>query len=275
MNLNRRLLLVDLSHQVYRAAASHPTLTSDGMFTGGLYGFLVGLAAQIRRADATRVVVCADVKPYERSLTYPAYKQLRRKQADEALLMAYNQSLKLVKEALAVIGIPIHGQEGFESDDHIAHFTLSQRGRFDMIYAASNDSDLYQLLSIPNFNMMRRDDLVSEARLLELTGLTPAEFTLAHALMGTHNDIEGIPRVGEKTAFRAVKDPSLLRKLREQWGALITRNEQLIQLPHPKLPRVGLPLSGSFRPRDLYRFCGHFDIEVTKPMLDSFEQVCP
>lgn len=270
-----RLLLVDLSYQTYRAVASHPMLTSGQTFTGGLYGFLVTLAKQIRETAATRVVVCQDLKPYLRSQVYPKYKTLRREKADEDLLRAFQQSLKLVVEALGVIGVPVFGQQGFESDDCIASFVLQLRHRYEAIYAASNDSDLYQLLWVPNFKMLRKDDLMDEAKLLQTTGLTPAEFTLAHTLMGTHNDIEGIPRVGEKTAIKAVKDPALLRKFTEQWGELIRRNKSLIRLPHPEYPRKPLPASGVFEARDLYRFCSRFDIEATKSMLDSFEQVCP
>lgn len=274
--MNQRILLaVDLSYQTYRATAAHPMLTCGPIFTGGLYGFLTTLAKQIRETKATQVVGCRDIKPYRRSLVYPQYKQLRKKDADEDLLRAFNQSMKLVLEALAVIGIPTMEQAGFESDDCIGWLATKGRSRFDLIYAASNDSDLFQLLDRPNFKVLRQDitDLMDAARLMKTTGLTPDEFMLASALQGTHNDIEGIPRVGEKTAQRAIKDPALMRTLRERWSPVIDRNLQLIKLPHPEFPRTPLPTPGVFNHRDLYRFCGRFDIEVTKNMIDSFSQV--
>lgn len=277
--MSRVLLAVDLSYQTYRAAAAHPMLTCGRVFTGGLYGFLTTLAKQIRETAATQVLVCKDVKPYRRSLLYPEYKQLRKKDADEDLLKAFNQSLPMVLDALAEIGIPVLGVDGFESDDIIGWVVTKHRSRYRTIYAASNDSDLYQLLGCPNFKVLRKDltDLVDAKRLASgPMGMTPAEFMLASALQGTHNDIAGIPRVGEVTAFKAVKDPGLMRTLRERWGDLIDRNLQLIKLPHPEFPRLGAPPAcGRFEARRLYRFCSRFDIEVTKSMIDSFEAVCP
>lgn len=272
------LLAVDLSYQTYRAAASHPMLTSGQTFTGGLYGFLTTLAKQIRETGATRVIACRDMKPYRRSLVYPEYKQLRKKDADEDLLRAFNQSMKLVLEVLDIIRVPAMGYEGFESDDCIAWAVKQHRSRFSMIYAASNDSDLYQLLGYENFKVLRKDlsDVVDRQRLLRSTGMNPDEYMLASALQGTHNDIAGIPRVGEVTAYKAVRDPGLMRSYRERWGELIDRNMSLIRLPHPEFPHVGLPapMTG-FSHRELYRFCGRYDIEVTKSMLDSFQQIAP
>ena len=275
----RNLLAVDLSYQTYRASAAHKQLTSGRTLTGGLYGFLVTLAKQIRETKATHVVVCRDLKPYRRSEVYPMYKQLRKKTADEELLLLYQESIPLVLEALDVIGIPTVGQPGFESDDCIGWFVERHRNRFDNIYAASNDSDLYQLLWVENFRVLRQgiEDVVDRERLAAgPLGMTPDEFMLASALQGTHNDIEGIPGVGQKTALKIVKDPGLLRQYRERWGEIIDRNLALIKLPHPEFPSTRLPSPAhSFELRELYKFCGRFEIEATKSMIDSFEQVCP
>lgn len=273
----RILLAVDLSYQSYRAASSHPNLTNaEGVFTGGLYGFLVSLAATIRETFATRVVICQDLRPYRRSLEYPEYKLLRKKTQDADLKKRADLSMEQIVAACRVIGLPILGVPGFESDDVIAHLVHTQRGRFDRIYAASNDSDLYQLLGHRRFRVYRKnlEDVVSLETLWRDTGLTPEQFMLASALQGTHNDIAGIPRVGPKTAIQAVKDPGTLRTFRERHNAVIERNLRLITLPHPDFPRdLALPPMGEFRHRDLYKFCAQYDIEVTSNMLNSFEQV--
>lgn len=272
------LLAVDLSYQVYRAAASHSNLTSaDGLFTGGLYGFLVSLAKAIRVTNATRAVVCLDLKPYKRSLLYPEYKQLRQKSSDPELKAKFDTSRAQVLAALVVIGIPLLGVPGYESDDIIAHLVRQHRHRFEAIYAASNDSDLFQLFTCPWFRMYHKDDAVMDgAKLFQATGLTPEQHSLATALMGTHNDVAGIPGVGEKTAIKAVKDPGLLRTYRERHNNLIERNLRLVRLPYDGFPRdVNVPAMGSFKHRLLYKFCDQFDIAVTGYMLDAFEKVCP
>lgn len=271
------LLGVDLSYQVYRAAAAHPMLTSKRTFTGGLYGFLTTLAKTIRETRAERVVICQDRKPYLRSIAYPMYKQLRKKKEDDELLMMYTQSMKLVLDALDEIGFPVWGIDGFESDDLIAHTVTQHRSRFDRIYAASNDSDLFQLFWCESFFVYKDEigNLVDARALMKKHGLTPSQFMLATALQGTHNDIEGINGVGPITAAKAAKDPALLRRYQDSHGSIIARNLSLIQLPHPEFPRsASIPtLERKFNAQRLYRFCGRYDIDVTKAMLDSFDQL--
>lgn len=273
----RILLAVDLSYQTYRAAAAHAGLTCGQVFTGGLYGFLQTLAKQIRVVGATHVVVCEDIKPYKRSEVYPSYKQLRKKNADEELLKAFNQSKPMVMEAMRVAGIPLVGIPGYESDDCIGSIARSHRHRFDLIYAASNDSDLFQLLCFDSFRLLKGSepsDIVDRKRIASGPfGMTPEEFMLAQALQGTHNDVEGIPGVGPVKAYQAVKNAAMMRHLRERWAAVIDRNVMLSQLPYPGMPRLDVPQQGEFNARALYRFCSRYDIDVTKSMVDSFEQV--
>lgn len=273
----RILLAVDLSYQVYRASAAHPMLTSGRKFTGGLYGFLTTFAKIVRETRATHVAICQDRKPYKRSELYPDYKQLRKKNADDELLKAFNQSMSLVINVLEECGLQIWGIDGFESDDLVAHCVNKYRHRFDHIYAASNDSDLYQLFWADNFSVYSKSitDTMNRKTLMEKTGLTPDQFMLSTALTGTHNDIAGIHLVGPVKAAKAIQDPVLMRQYREKHSAMIDRNLSLIQLPHPEFPKEArLPgLAHAFNARDLYRSCGALDIEVTYSMTQAFEQL--
>lgn len=273
MSAPRILLAVDMSYQVYRAAAAHPMLTSRRVFTGGLYGFFAFLGKAVRETQATHIAFCRDVKPYKRSEVYPAYKSFRKAKADDGLKEMFTQSMKLVLEGLEDSGARTWGLQGFESDDLIGHCVMKYRNRFDRIYAASNDSDLWQLLWADNFRIYRTGiaDVMSGDKLAR-KGFTPEEHMLATALMGTHNDIEGIPRVGEVTAFKAVKDAAAMRAMRERHGALIDRNLALIKLPHPEFPReVTIPTHEGFNRRTLYSYLGRYDIDVTGAMTSAFE----
>lgn len=274
------LLAVDLSHQVYRAAAAHKLLTSGDRFTGGLYGFLVSLAKQIRETGATSVVICRDMKPYRRSLIYPEYKQLRTKTRDEELYKRHVESMPYVLECIDELGLPVMAVPGFESDDCIAHIVRRSSERWEAIYAASNDSDLYQLFWCEWFRVLKAEvaDSIDYRNLKALPFCcTPEEWTLASALRGTHNEIAGIPGVGEIRALQAVKDPAKMRVYREQYSALIDRNIELIRLPHADFPRhLQIPQATKpFDHRGLYRFCARFDVEVTPTMVASFEKVLP
>lgn len=275
--MSRRLLAVDLSNQVWRNLHANWALRNKaGTFTGGLFGFLTSIAAYVRDVKATDVVICRDMKPYVRSLEYPQYKALRAKLIDEDTRAAFEASMVQVLGVIDVLGLPVMAAPGFESDDCIARLVDQHRNRFELIVAASNDSDLHQLLVTPNFKVMGKGfaQAVDADILFANTGLTPEQFTITLALQGTHNDIEGIPGVGPVTAARAIRDPALMRRMREQHLDLINRNLRLIKLPHPDFPALGIPLrSRRFDARAFYRYLAPFDITATRTMLDAFESV--
>jgi 5'-3' exonuclease len=279
MAIEKVMLAVDLSFQIYRAAASHQGLyDSSGTYTGGLYGFMQSFAKAVRETGAMRCVVCRDSKPYRRSADYPKYKQLRADRKDSGLGELYTATEPLVLDLLAVAGVPVWSVPGFESDDLIAAIVRDGIG-CGRIYAASNDSDLYQLLDDPGFRIYRDGigNTVSRDSLMQSHGLTPAQFALAAALTGTHNDIEGIPGVGPKRARDAVLDPAKMRKLREQHAEVIDRNAALIRLPHQDFPPRSRPPSPGPRmtSQAFYRWCARYEIDATLSMVDAFDQINP
>lgn len=276
----RILLCVDVSYQSYRAAAANPKLEADGIFTGGLYGFLMQFGKAMRETRATDVAFCLDSKPYRRSLDYPDYKLLRKKSQDPELRERMHSSLTMVLELLADMGFSPWAVEGMESDDLIAHAVRKYRHRFSRIYAASNDSDLVQLMDWPEFHLYR-DDIKNCWNAKYLAGLpcqmTPAQHMLSSALTGTHNDIAGIPGVGPVNGMKAVLNPAIMRDYRSRHAALIDRNLELIRLPHRDFPRdERIPEHpGGFTRRALYRWLGRYDIDTTLAMADAFEQIQP
>lgn len=261
---------------MYRATAAHPNLSSRRRFTGGIYGFFTTVSKIIRETEATDVVFCQDRKPYVRSIDYPEYKQLRKANRDEDTRELYMQSMGYVLEALARLQITPWGVDGYESDDMIAHCVQGYRSRFDHIYAASNDSDLFQLLWCPNFSIYSKDlaSCMTGAKLMKAQGLTPEQFMLMTAMTGTHNDVAGIDRVGPVTAKKALEQPALMREMRAKHGALIDRNLGIIKLPHPTFPtETRLPPQEPVNLRELYRALDEYDIDVTNAMVKAFEQL--
>lgn len=273
------LLVVDLSNQVYKAVASHQGLTSKRVFTGGLYGFLVSLCVAIKETHAHEVVIGGDSRPYIRSRDYPMYKKLRAKDPDDPILKAFQQSMGLVKDLCVELGLPIWMVPGFEYDDLIAHCIMKYRHRYGKIVAMSNDSDLQQLLWAKNFSIYKGKKGgfygLSEFE-KEWPGITPDQIPMAIAMMGSHNDVEGISGLGPKTAIKALRDPFKMREIRAKHAALIDRNLPLIQLPHAEFPYgqgIPKPFKAFDSPRSLYRFCGTYDITVESFMIKALEQV--
>src|ERR1035437_3225345 len=132
---NRILLAVDVSNIIYKSCAVHPTLFSDGVFTGGLYGFMMAIAKAVGDCAATKIVLCCDSKPYRRSLIYPEYKLLREDTKDPVLVENAKTTIAQIRELVKVVGWPIWSTPTFESDDLIAHATIQYRQRYDQIIA--------------------------------------------------------------------------------------------------------------------------------------------
>lgn len=276
--------MVDLSNQVYKATAAYQGLTSGTTFTGGLYGFLLAISKGIDECGADRVLVGADSKPYVRKQQFPGYKSNRPSSAtmseeDKLVMMARNQSMTLVRGLLEAVGLPVWSVPGFEYDDLVAHVVRKYRCRFAAVVAHSSDSDLCQLFYARNFYMHRgkKGFYLRSHFQAEWDGLTPDEFVQALCLTGTHNAVPGIHGVGPKTAIKAVRDRSKWDALVAKNKGVVERNRPLIELPHAQFPyEEQLPTAARVRDpvRELYKYCGRYDIEVTRAMANAFEQVC-
>lgn len=273
----RSLLCVDLSNQVYKATSVNLKLTSGRTFTGGVFGFVHFLAKAITLTEATHVVICKDSPPYRRSIDYPKYKKIREANRDEEVVLKVKETKKILDGMFDLLGLPVLEVAGYESDDLIAHLAKKYRNRFGRIVAASNDSDLYQLFEeSPWFTIYRgKKGFYDRSEFDQEWGLSRDQFMDAHALMGTHNDIEGIEGVGPARAKAIVTDPPKMRSYLASHGDLIERNKKLIELPHPTFDgSVKLPVSKrGFNEREFIRFMGRLEIKVSTHLLNSLERV--
>ena len=277
MSTDRVLICVDLSNAAYKAAAVNPGLTSGDTFTGGLYGFLIAVQKAISAVEATDIVICEDRKPYVRSQLYPAYKELRKTTRDPELYERAQETIGLIKQFIEVAGWPLWSVPGFESDDLIGHAVIKYRNRYKQVIAMSNDSDLYQLFKYPGFSIWKgkKGLYTKKSYEREWAGLSLEHLPTALALTGTHNDVEGVRGIGTVTAIGIVSHPFKLRKALEQHADIIKRNLELIRLPHKDLPKDLLipDYTRHFVERDLLRFCGRYDINITRSMCTAFERI--
>jgi DNA polymerase-1 len=273
---NKVLLCVDVSNIVYKSAAAHSTLSSDGVFTGGLYGFLMAIAKAVGDTGATKIVLCCDSKPYRRSLIYPEYKLLREDTKDPVLVGNAKTTIAQIRELVKVVGWPIWSIPTFESDDLIAHATIQYRHRYDQIIAMSNDSDLYQLFQWPRFALYKgKKGLYTRADYDKEWGLPAHELYLALAMIGTHNCVSGISGIGMITAKKILADPVKYRAIREKHLEVLERNDRLIKLPYPDFPvdtKMPLPTC-EYNERELLRFCSRYEISLQRWQCEAFEKI--
>lgn len=271
------LLCVDLSNQMYKACAAHPILKSNGVHTGGLYGFMAAIAKAIGEVNATSIVLCVDSKPYHRTKFYKDYKQLRADNKDPILVDNVITTERLLRDMMKVLGWPIWEVAGFESDDLIGHATIHYRHRFDKVVGMSNDSDLYQLFQYPNYlqykgkhGIFTKDDFFME------WGIHPKQLVKALAMTGTHNEVAGIDGIGKVRARNLLLNkPKEYRELRENCKFIIERNEGLITLPHKDFPiEQQLPrYTCNYDERALIRFCSRYEINLQRWWSEHFEKV--
>lgn len=271
------LLAVDLSNQVYRAAAANATLTSGDKFTGGLHGFIMQVqkALQITKADA--IVLCRDTKPYKRSESYPEYKAIRAHTKDEELVTRVNMTMPMVYEMAEVLGWPVWSIPGFEADDLMGHCMSQHRHRYTKIIGMTNDSDLLYFYKWPQWSIYKggKIGVWTRADYAKEWNLDPDLMPLVLAIMGTHNEVEGIDGIGPVGAKKLALNPAELRKIRQKHGALIDRNLALISLPHPEFPKgTRVPtVTKKFHERTFLRFCAQYEINAHQSTCELFSQI--
>jgi DNA polymerase-1 len=212
-----RLLLIDGHSMAYRAFFAVPAdrfRTTTGQVTNAVFGFTSMLINLLRDEQPTHLAVAFDVsRKTFRSETYAEYKATRSATPDD-----FKGQVELIKDVLAVLGIPVLAKEGFEADDLIATLTTQAvPGNFDVLIC-TGDRDALQLVNGSVTVLYPRkgvSDLVrfDPAAVEDKYGLSPVQYPDFAALRGDPSDnLPGIPGVGEKTAAKWIK----------QFGSLAT-----------------------------------------------------
>ena len=206
---NETIVIIDGNSLTYRAyfAIKNPMVTSRGLFTHAIYGFLNMLSKALADVDPAYIVVAFDRKaPTFRHLEYDAYKAGRAKTPDEL-----SMQIPYLKDVLSAMGITILEMDGFEADDLIG--TVAKRAELAGLspLIISGDRDELQLVT-DKTNVLITKKGVSEFELntpesmREKYGFAPELFVDYKGLMGdTSDNIPGLPGVGEKTASKLVQ----------------------------------------------------------------------
>ncbi|HVV10568.1 DNA polymerase I [Amycolatopsis sp.] len=213
-----RLLLIDGHSMAYRAFFAIPAdnfRTSTGQVTNAVFGFTSMLINLLRDEQPTHLAVAFDVSRQTfRSERYAEYKAGRSATPDD-----FKGQVDLVKDVLAVLGIPVLAKEGYEADDIIATLTTQAVGEGYEVLICTGDRDALQLVGDAVTVLYPRkgvSDLVryDPAAVTGKYGLTPAQYPDFAALRGDPSDnLPGIPGVGEKTATKWIQQFGSLNDL--------------------------------------------------------------
>ena len=233
-------LVIDVSYLCYRAFYTTKDLSWKGKATGTIFGFLKSITALKDQFATDTVAFCFEHPHLLRRDIYPAYKAHRhakqRSPLEEQALKGLREQIKsLRKDYLPRIGFKnVFCSDGYESDDIMAAIAFSAPKEQDVVLVTA-DADLWQCLrsNVSIWNPQKQK-LQTKAWFFGEYGFSPRLWAEVKALAGCNGDgVEGIPRVGEKTACKMVISSAVLPKEQSQ---IYHRNFPLVRLPFEDCP---------------------------------------
>ncbi len=204
-----RLLILDSNSLLNRAFYALPDLmTGEGIHTNAIYGFVNMLLKMKEEIKPDYIVAAFDRKaPTFRHEEYKDYKAGRKKMPEELA-----QQFPIVKELLSALAINIFEIDGFEADDLIGTLSVFAEEKGIEVYIVTGDKDALQLATdnvkvVITKKGITEKEIYDKNRMMEEFGVTPKEFIDVKGLMGdTSDNIPGVPGIGEKTAFKLIKE---------------------------------------------------------------------
>jgi DNA polymerase-1 len=277
----KRLYLLDAYALIFRgyfAFIKNPRITSTGMDTSAIMGFMNALMDVIKREKPDHLAVAFDKGGSDlRNELFPAYKA-NRDETPEAIKIA----VPYIQALLKAMHIPIVEVAGFEADDLIGTIAKQAEKEDFQVFMVTPDKDFAQLVS-ENIFMYKPARMGND---IEIWGIpeVQAKFEIQHPLqvidflgmMGDSADnIPGLPGVGEKTAKKFLAEygsmENLLANTHELKGAMkekIEANKEL-GLLSKKLATILLDCPVTFDAKD-YELSPP-DIEKTDALFQKLE----
>lgn len=209
--MERKLFLLDayaLIYRAYYALFRNPRVTSKGLNTSAIFGFINTLDDLIKKEAPTHLAVCFDPPGGQtfRHEMFADYKAKREKQPEDITL-----AIPYIKRVLKAMCIPVVELPQYEADDVIGSLAHQAAAEGFTTYMMTPDKDYGQLVSDNVF--MYRPALKGQGfevrgpqQVCERYGIErPEQVIDLLALEGDVSDnIPGCPGVGEKTAVKLI-----------------------------------------------------------------------
>ena len=209
---SKKLFLLDAMALIYRAHfafAKNPRISSTGLNTSAIFGFVNTMLEVIQKEKPTHLGVGFDLPgPTFRHIEYNQYKAQREAQPEDISV-----AIPYVKRIVEAMNIPIISLQGFEADDVIG--TIAKKAaRHDFeVFMYTPDKDYGQLveehifLYKPAFmgndvSVMGVQEILDKWKIKDVSQVIDML-----GLMGDASDnIPGLPSVGEKTAQKLLDE---------------------------------------------------------------------
>ena len=281
MKPDKKLFLLDAFALIYRAHFAFiktPRITSKGLNTSAVFGFMNTLLEVLSKEKPTHLGVAFDTpKPTFRHVQYVEYKAQRQKQPEDITL-----AVPYVKQLLRALNIPILEMDGYEADDVVG--TLAKkaaRAGFE-VFMMTPDKDYGQLVEEHIYlykpaAMGKGVEIQGVPEILERWGIKDIGQVID--MLGLQGDavdnIPGIPGVGEKTSQKLIEEfgsienlianaEKLTGKVKER---VIEHADKAILSKHLATIDINVPVE--FEEANL--LMGEPNRELLSPLLDELE----
>ena len=205
----KKLFLIDgmaLIYRAYYALIKNPLISSSGVNTSAIYGFINSLIKLLKEENPDYISVVLDTKAKTfRHLKYDLYKANRKPMPEDLA-----EQIPLLYDILNALNIKLYKKDGYEADDIIGTIAKKSSQQNIHTYMYSGDKDLMQLIDQNTFlyspgNNFKPTKIYKENDVFEKWGVGKNEFIDYLALLGdTSDNIPGVKGVGAKTAEKLI-----------------------------------------------------------------------
>ena len=234
-NQIKKLFLLDayaLIFRSYYAFIKNPRITSKGMNTSAIFGFLLTLREVLQKQKPTHIAVVFDTPaPTFRHKMFEEYKATRDETPEDI-----KRAVPYIKKLIEAYKIPIIDFPGFEADDIIGTLARKASARGFITYMMTPDKDFAQLVTdkIIMFKPSRGGNEsvkwgVDEVK-KEFSVERPEQVIDILALMGdTVDNIPGAPGVGPVTAMKLISEFGSVEEVLRNTGKLKGKLKETIE----------------------------------------------
>jgi DNA polymerase-1 len=234
-NTSKKLFLLDayaLIFRAYYAFIKNPRVTSKGLNTSAIFGFLLALEEVLQKQKPTHIAVVFDTPtPTFRHEMYMEYKAHRDETPEDI-----KKAVPYIKKLIEAYKIPVIDYPGYEADDVIGTLARKASERGFTTYMMTPDKDYAQLVS-DNVFMLKPSRSGNESILWgvddikkEFSVKRPEQVIDILALMGDAADnIPGAPGVGPKTAMKLISEYGSIEELFKNTDKLKGKLKEIIE----------------------------------------------
>ena len=231
----KKLFLLDayaLIFRSYYAFIKNPRITSKGLNTSAIFGFLLTLDEVLQKQKPTHIAVVFDTPtPTFRHEMFKDYKANRDETPEDI-----KKSVPYIKRLIEAYKIPVIEYPGFEADDVIGTLARKASEKGFVTYMMTPDKDFAQVVSDKIF-MFKPSRSGNESVKWgvedikrEFSVQRPEQVIDILALMGDAADnIPGAPGVGPKTAKKLISEYGSVEELFKNTDKLKGKLKEIIE----------------------------------------------